>query len=158
MICARLQEASEAVEVAARLHEANLGQHGVLVDQLREGHVAKVELAGHAHHVSVESLFHDASIGADAQLATEHDVKGMGRRTASLIPDLDPRDLLGASSLTFEPFRNGVRDQLAKVDLPQGDMPVLIARDVAKVALGQGLGETLGQHHRAVVLFAGLSS
>src|SRR5580700_5941648 len=85
----------EAVEVALAPDEADLGleRHGV--DEIREGDVAEIELAGDADHVAVEPLLGEGVVRAEAELAAEHHVERVRRRAARLVAELHPRELLG---------------------------------------------------------------
>ena len=59
-----------------------------------ERHVGEIELAVDADHVAVEVLLDERAVGADAELAAEHDVERVRRCAPRLVAELQPGHLL----------------------------------------------------------------
>src|SRR4030042_2833271 len=74
----RLQEPRQAGESGPRLDIADHGHQSRRVDELVEGHVVQLELAGSRHHDAVEAFLDQRPIRPPAQLATEQYVEGLG--------------------------------------------------------------------------------
>ena len=89
----RFQEPRQPMEITVRLNITHDGDERFGIDQLIERNVFQLQLAGHRHHDAVESLFHQGSVGADAQLASQHHVKGMRLGATSFVADLHWRNL-----------------------------------------------------------------
>src|SRR5438067_11645535 len=73
LVGASLEEAREAVVVAVRADEADLGLERLRVDQVFERHVREIELADDADEVAVVVFLDERAVRADAELAAEHD-------------------------------------------------------------------------------------
>src|SRR5579863_6453092 len=72
----------QAMKVAAAINEANGCLQRLRIDELRERHVAELELAGDADHVAIEPLFGERAESPQSQLATEDDVERVRRGAA----------------------------------------------------------------------------
>ena len=114
LVDVRLQEPRQAVEVGLGLDVADHGHQRLGIDQLLERHVVQLQLAGDRDHHAVELLFDQRPIGADAQLAAEHDVEGVRLGAARLVAELQAGDLALAAGLRLVFFG----DQSAKTAGP----------------------------------------
>ena len=72
------------MKIGARPDEADLGFERLWRDEIAKGDIAQIELPPRAHHVAVEPLLDERAVGADPQLAAEHDVESVRRSAARL--------------------------------------------------------------------------
>src|SRR5580704_4823301 len=145
------------MKVATAFDEAHAGLEGLLVDELRERYVAELELAGDAHHVPVEPFFGERAESPQPQLASEDDVERVRWGAARLVPELDAGQLLYAARALLVPLRRHLGHQLADVDAPERDVPMVVALDVLQVSLGEHLREPFREHDGAVELAPALA-
>ena len=150
------RKARQAMEVAAGLDVAHLGGQRVRIDEAGEGHVVKVELTGDRDHVGVEAFFHEGPVGADAQLAAEHHVEGVGRCRAGLVAELHPANLLLLARDLAVPRTQPLGHEPPQVDLGEAQVPAVVG-GVLEVDVWQHLRQPLRQDDGAVVLAAILS-
>ena len=152
----RFQEPGQAVEVAAGLDVADHRDQRGRIDQLVERHVVQVQLAGDRDHHAVEPLFDQRPIGADAELAAEHDVEGLRPGAAAFVAELQAGDLPLLAGLLGVFLGDQVGEEAAEVELRDGDVAVLVAGHAFDVRVGQILGQPLGDHDHAELLAFGL--
>ena len=81
----------QPLEVGARLDEPHERHESVAGRSAYRTDVIEVELARDRDQHAVAVVFDQGAVGADAELAAQDDVKGVGQRTAGLVAELQAR-------------------------------------------------------------------
>ena len=140
LTAASFEESGESMEITAGIDESHFGHVCCGVNKLTKRDVFEVELAADANHVSVEIFFDEGAVSANAELATEDDVEGVGGGTARLVAELDAHDFflfLGALAIAFGDLAG---QKFGEFDAAELDVAELVAGGVAEEGLGQKFG------------------
>ncbi len=86
-----LERARQPLEIGAGLDQPHVGQQGCRLDQGVERDIVEVELPRHRDENAVAVVFDQGPVGADAELAAQDDVEGVGKAQPGLVAELQGR-------------------------------------------------------------------
>src|SRR5208337_2655407 len=153
-----LQKTGQAVEVGAGLNEADYGHQRLGIDQRVEWYVRQVELSGARDQHAVEVIFHQRAIGADAELAAEDHIEGVGQGAAGLVAKLQTGQPLVLARPLFVLGLDRLDHGTGQIGLGERKMSMLVELDAFEVTGGKELAQALGDHDHAELLTLGFAA